>query len=51
MCILSWSRMKLVAIAGNDQRVIGADPVRNDKQADDSGSGVFDPVINQPPRD
>ena len=49
--VLRWSCVKLVAIAGDDQRVIGADPVRDDDQADSLDSGILDPVIDQSPRD
>ena len=45
--ILCWTGVKLIAIACDDKRVVGADPVRDDDEADGSDSRVFDPVINQ----
>ena len=50
MRVLRWSRVKLVAIAGDDQRIIGADPMRDDDQADGLDSGILDPVIDQSSR-
>ena len=47
MRILCWPGVKLIAIAGDDKRVVGADPVRDDDEADGSGSRVSNPVINQ----
>ena len=47
MRILCRSGVKFVAITSNDQRVVGADPVRDDDKADGSDSRVVDPVIDQ----
>jgi len=47
MRVLCWPGVKLVAIAGDDKRVVDADPVCDDDEADDSGSRVIDPVIHQ----
>ncbi len=49
--VLCRPRVKFITIAGNDQRVLGADPMCDDEQADSSASRFLDPVIDESPRD
>ena len=49
--VLCRPRVKFITIASNDQRVLGADPMCDDEQADSSVSRFFDPVIDESPRD